>query len=157
MLILKIQRAFSDKIQTDFMKCAYLFHISMSRAECSHPISREHEERAEKRRPMVSSQHRNLPGNRWWRQSASAFNRLWTVCVLTTVKSVCFCCEQGTCTETEDICVKVSLPSSINFLPPPHPSLFPWRYDSRCIYWKWFPSLPPPPHSDKALLSPLMR
>lgn len=39
----------------------------------------------EKTRPMVSSQHRNLPGNRWWWHTAPASNQLFTACSLTIV------------------------------------------------------------------------
>lgn len=66
------------------------FRISTLRAGCGRPISREHEERAEERRPMVSCRHRNLPGNRRWRRSALASNQLWTVCVLTTANYFVF-------------------------------------------------------------------
>lgn len=89
------------------------------------PISGEHEERAEKKRPMVSSQSRNLPGNRWWRHSALGSNHLLTVCVSATVNSLCVCCEHTVHPEKRRRSVSrlasppPSSPSSIVSLPPP--------------------------------------
>lgn len=88
------------------------------------PISGEHEERAEKKRPMVSPQSRNLPGNRWWRHSALGSNHLLTVCVSATVNSLCVCCEHTVHPEKRRRSVSrlasppPSSPSSSPLLPP---------------------------------------
>lgn len=65
---------------------------------------------------MVSSQHRNLPGNRWWRHTASASNQIFTVCALTLVFFFEYVNWSHSAahehTVQPRICVKVNLPSS---------------------------------------------